>query len=70
MKNTLGVGADEIWGCRRKKWWERSRAHGEHRDPLMAPVPYLTVLACLRSSRRILPVLPAAASVKRKSWRG
>lgn len=34
-------------------------------------VPYLAVLACRRTSWRILPVPPAAAAaVKRKSCRG
>lgn len=59
-----------MWGCRRRNQWEQPRGHEEHREPATVPVPYLTVLACLRTSRRILPVLPAAVSVKRKSWRG
>lgn len=38
--------------------------------PAAVLVPYLTVLACLRTSRRILLALPAAVPVKRNSWRG
>lgn len=47
-------------------------AQGNQRTPRPAavPVPYLTVLACLRTSRRILLALPTAAPVKRNSWRG
>lgn len=59
-----------MWGCRMRNRWEQPRGHGEHCDSVTVPVPYLTVLACLRTSRRILPVLLAAVSVKRKSWRG